>query len=166
METMENMDAFWKYVEKMTEGIIFAMLTDEIIFEKWPLAPREKEDFREKEHKLLDVRVFNEKKEIRMFRGDIGRKLQGRVQDDEKEAADTIDFFDEEQYLDIDSVRSKELFRIKGKVAATGGGCYRLPLEGYADAKIKIRNYLEYYKPTGQAYIKDWRLVRLFQEGR
>lgn len=163
---IETIEAFWQKAEAMTEGFLFAMLTDEIVCESWPLLPEEKEHFREKEEKLLDIRIFNEKKELRMFRGNIGREFFGRMLEDEKENLDETEYFDEEQYLDIDVKRSAGLFCREGKVKATGGGCYRLPLAGFEDAKVELRNYLGYYEETGQAYVKDWRLVKLFQEER
>ena len=184
MEKIETMETFWTRAEGMSEGFLFAMLTDEIVFERWPLAPDEKKAFPEKEGKLLDIRIFNEERELRMFRGDIGGRLRGRMQEetgrtsdtgedchmeqafDTGEDSDTLEYFDEEQYLDIDSACSRELFAREGKVQATGGGRYRLPLAGFENAKIKIRNYLGYYEETGQAYVRDWRLVSLFQEER
>lgn len=165
MEMIETMEAFRALAQEMSEGFLFAMLTDEIVFERWPLEPEEKKSFWEKEGKLLDIRIFNEKKELRMFRGDIGRAFSGRLLEDDGEVLEaSSEYYDEEQYLDIDSKRSAGLFAREGKVRATGGGCYRLPLSGFENAKVRLRNYLGYYEKTGQAYVKDWRLVKLFQE--
>lgn len=163
---IETPEAFWQQAETMKGGVVFAMLTDEIVCESWPLPSEEKTGFREKEKKLLDIRIFNEGKELRMFRGNIGREFLGRMREDDGESMDEAECFDEEQYLDIDTVQSEKLFSGEGKVKATGGGCYRLPLSGYKEVKVKIRNYLGYYEETGQAYVKDWRLVKLFQEER
>ena len=163
---IETIEAFWQQAGAMEEGFLFAMLTDEIVWERWPLSLEEKEAFRKKEGKLLDIRIFNEEKELRMFRGDIGRKFLGRILEDKKDSLDEAECFDEEQYLDIDAKRSESLFFKEGKVKATGGGCYHLPLKRFENAKIKVRNYLGYYEETGQAYVKDWRLVELFQEER
>ncbi len=166
MEKIQTMEKFWLYAAAMKDGFLFAMLTDEIIWKCWPLAEKEKKDFQEKERNLLDIRIFNEKKELHMFRSDVGRAFQGRLLEDAKENFDGQDYFDEEQYLDIDTKRSQELFEKEQKVYATRGGCYSLPLSAFEDAKIQIRNYLGYYEQSGQAYVKDWRLTGLFQEGR
>lgn len=164
MGKIESMEQFWEYACEMKEGFCFAMLTDEIFWESWPLSPERQKAFRKKEWKLLDIRIFNSEKEMRMFRGDIGRKLQGRSIDDNGKALTPEDYFDEEQYLDIDSKRSGDLFLKGQKVMATGGGCYHLPLAVFENAKVSIRNYLGYYEETGQAYVRDWRLMNLFQE--
>lgn len=165
MEKIETMEQFWSCADEIESGFIFAMMTDEILWENWPLEPKERKLFHEKEGKLLDVRVFNSKGEVRISRGDIGRGFQGRSRDDEKDKPDAQDYFDEVQYLDIDDTKSESLFAREGKVQATGGGQYHLPLSGFKNAKIRIRNYLGYYEETGQAYVKDWRLKDLFQEG-
>ncbi len=164
MEKIETMEQFWQCADTMAEGFLFAMFTDEIVWESWPLTSEKRENFRKKEGKLLDVRIFNKEKEVRMFRGDIGRKLQGRSIDDGKDILKQQEYFDEEQYLDIDDKRSEEVFAREKKVVATGGGCYSLPLPGFVDAKVRLRNYLGYYEETGQVYVRDWRLMGLFQE--
>lgn len=165
MERIETMEQFWSCADEI-EGFCFAMLTDEILWESWPLGPEKRKEFHKKEEKLLDVRIFNTEKEVRLCRGDIGRELQGRVIDDSKNKPDSEEYFDEEQYLDIDSKRSGDLFAAEQKVLATGGGCYHLPMAKFENAKVSIRNYLGYYEKTGQAYVKDWRLMDLFQEKR
>ncbi len=170
-EKIETMDAFWQLAERMEQGFVFAMFTDGIVFERWPFWEEGKstarealERFRTKEEKLLDIRLFNREKELRMFRGNIGGTFLGRVLEDEPGLFDEAVYFDEEQYLDIDTKRSETLFAGEGKVRATGGGIYRLPLKRFENAKVKVRNYLGYYENTGQAYVKDWRLVELIQE--
>lgn len=165
MEKIETMEQFWLRADEIDKGFIFAMLTDEILWENWPLNPEGKKLFQEKEGKLLDVRVYNSKREVRVSRSDIGREFRGRSLNDEKDVPDKQDYFDEVQYLDIDDTASEMLFASEGKVQATGGGRYPLPLPGFKNAKIRIRNYLGYYEETGQAYVKDWRLKDLFQEG-
>lgn len=164
MNKVETMEQFWAYADKMEDGFCFAMLTDDILWEKWPVSAERKKELREKEGRLLDIRIFNTGKELRMFRGDIGRDFQGRSIDDGERAPSIEEYFDEEQYLDIDSKRSGELFAKEQKVLATGGGSYPLPIAGFENAKIRIRNYLGYYEETGQAYVKDWRLMDVFQE--
>lgn len=142
-------------------GYFFAMYTDAIIFEKWPLTEEQKEAFEIRKNRLLEARIFDEEKEWRLLRGDIGKEMfiLRSLED-----AENMDYYDEEQYLDIDEKRSKELFEKEHKVRATGGGIYTLPFPDYRNVKIKIRNYIDYYKETGQAYIRDWRMADLFKE--
>lgn len=165
MEKIETMEQFWLCADEVERGFIFAMLTDEILWESWPLRPEGRKSFQDKGGKLLDVRVYNSEREVRVSRSDIGREFCGRSLNDEREAPDKQDYFDEVQFLDIDDKESEELFASEGKVQATGGGRYPLPLQGFKNAKIRIRNYLGYYEETGQAYVRDWRLKDLFQEG-
>lgn len=165
MEKIETMEQFWSCADEIERGFIFAMLTDEVLWESWPLRPEGRKLFQDKEGKLLDAHVYNSKREVRIFRSDVGREFRGRSLNDEKEAPDKQDYFDEVQYLDIDDKESEKLFASEGTVQATGGGKYHLPLPGFRNAKIRIRNYLGYYEQTGQAYVRDWRLKDLFQEG-
>ncbi len=164
MERIETMEQFWMQGETVEDGFLFAMFTDEIVWESWPLEPERRESLRQKEKNLLDIRIFNSAKELRMFRGDVGRDFRGRMAEDTEAALEEQDYFDEEQYLDIDGKCSEELFGQNHMVQATGGGRYSLPLPGFENAKIRIRNYLGYYEESGQAYVKDWRLAGLFQE--
>lgn len=166
MDKIETMDKFWAQAAQVTEGFLLAMLTDEIIWKRWPLEGEDLKDIRQKEGKILDIRIFDDQRELHMARGDVGRRMQGRIADDTAGNLEEQDYFDEEQYLDIDTKRSGEHFRQEGKVRATGGGWYELPLSGMEDAKVRIRNYLGYYEDSGQAYVKDWRMAGIFQEKR
>ncbi|MCM1101237.1 MAG: CRISPR-associated protein Csx19 [Clostridium sp.] len=177
-ERIGSMEQFWQLAETMEQGFLFAMLTDEVVLERWPLSEEGKKNFRAGERKLLDIRIFNQERELRMFRGNVGGAFRGRALEDGTDARGgrrrsaecrneefrDEEFWDEEQYLDIDTERSETLFAREGMVQTAGGGRYRLPLEGFVNAKIRIRNYLDYYEETGQAYVKDWRLTDLFQE--
>ena len=165
MEKIGTMEQFWLWADEIERGFVFAMLTDEILWERWPLESDRRKLFQEKEEKLLDIRVYNREREVRVSRSDIGRKFLGRNLNDGKESSEWQDYFDEEQFLDIDDERSKELFAVEGKVQATGGGRYPLPLPDFRNAKVLIRNYVGYYEESGQAYVKDWRLSDLFKEG-
>lgn len=147
---------FLEEIKNMTDGFIFAMFTDEIWLEKLPLKDKEK-DFEEKEYLLLEARAFNQSSEIKLFRTDIGRDFQMRIRDDSQE------YFPEEQYLDIADIHLQENFEVSHMVRAKGGGRYHLPIADYKNAKIKIHNYIDYYKETGQAYICDWRLAGIGQ---
>lgn len=90
---MCDVKRFLNAVKSMTDPFLFAMFTDEIWFENWPLSEERKKEFCEKESLLLEARVFNKEKEIKLFRTDIGKVFRMRERDDSKE------YFEEEQYL-------------------------------------------------------------------
>lgn len=161
---MQAVERFLKGAEEMESGYLFAMFTDRIVFEEWPLTEEMHALFRDGEEKLLEARIFTETAEHKLFRGDIGRVFGApRVIDDRLVQKA---YFDEEQYLDIDEKRSEQEFAARQYVRATGGGAYHLPISDYRNVKIRIRNYIDYYEETGQAYISDWRLLGIYNEKR
>lgn len=166
-------------------GYIMAMMTD-----KFDLQYIEKEKFCRKDlfDKALEIRIFNESGEIKWFRSSIDKPLQKRKKLDSSEwtiFADSDNYWDERQYLDIDDKKcnsdvkeinkeeeqhgntdSVKSFTEKYIVTAMGGGRYPLPIkavegkkEWYKDLQIIIRNYLGYEKDTMQLFVSDWRLV-------
>ena len=158
------MSTFNDFESKVSElqienACVFAMLTDEIIFDNWPVPVNE--------DKLLDIRVFNRNKEVRMFRTSIGKAFSNiRVADDADEKYK--DHIDEWQILDIDTEASKEA---KDKVISTGGGRYTLPkvenvcaMDKSNKPAVKIVKYIAYTE-FGQAYIYDWRLAGIEMRG-
>ena len=156
-------------------GYMIVALTDTFQIYKWdgeeiPAIPEEK---------MLEIRVFDIDKELKLFRSDIGKELKGWIiRDKEKEPGGKIvserssldtgtDYskiydgqFDENQYLDIDLSKGAR----DGIVTATGGGKYRVPLSKLENALLKIRYYLGREEESGQARIADWRMV-CFMEG-
>ena len=150
-------DFLIKAKEEMPEGWIIAALTDEYIVDRWPLAS---DVLVGKDSKVLEIRVFGRKGELKTGRSDIGKDFSFREIYDEGEKKDERDHYDEIQYLDIDD---KVGVDDEGKVTATGGGKYKLPLAVIKDAKIRIRYYLGKYEETGQAKIEDWRVVELME---
>lgn len=121
--------------------------------------------------KLLELRVFNEEREYRAFRDNLGEAgfLQ-RIAEDSKIEEDKR--FDELHYLDYDEVRTKEA-RMKANaqsnaepnaVLTTGGG--KFYLEGIAaKRKVLVRTYLKADSTTGLEYAFDWRVVGYRDEG-
>ncbi len=102
------------------------------------------------EEKVLDLRAFNSDREVHLFRGCIGESFQMRIADDSlMSAVEKEGIIDEAHYLETDTerfgrnVNSANLLDFEGAEKFT---------------KISIRNYLGYYE-TGQAYVKDWRVV-------
>lgn len=155
-EQKEFYEAYDWYRDSVKDGYIFIMTTEEIDFCKVGDEKIPKEKLFEKG---LEIRIFNEDREAKWFRTGIRKHFAFReIQDDEKAEKDNLLWWDESQYLDIDEKETKKSGR-KGEVCATGGGIYRLPLEVYTNAKIRIRNYLEEDRDTGELYVKDWRMV-------
>lgn len=148
-----SLDMFLKRAMKI-QGYMIASLTDQYVVDEWPSTEKifVEESCREDlNKKLLELRIFNKQQEMKAFRSDVSKEFLFR----EKTDVDADDYFDEWQYLDIDSTKE-----VSGqKVTATGGGVYKLPLGSKVDAKICIRYYLGRYSETGQAIIQDWRCV-------
>ena len=147
----------WTEETKQMKGYVLAELTDRYIVDKWPLekTPKLLENHRSK---VLEIRVFNKEREVKLFRGDIGREFRMRTLD---EKGENVEYYDEEQFLDIDTKRSAKLFNDTYEVYATGGGRYHLPLTSMKDAKIVVRYHFGKYEDSGQARIEDWRAVEL-----
>lgn len=141
---------------------IFFMTTEEIGFY---IADRQKIDCRELYERGLEIRIFDEKSEEKWFRASIEKEFKYRKITDEKKESDSSNLYqwDEEQYLDIDEKRTEKARQEgsieNGKVFATGGGEYNLPIENYKNQKLKIRNYLGEDTETGALFVKDWRMV-------
>lgn len=106
-------------------------------------------------NRLLEVRVFDNTKELRMYRDYIGSEFENiKLVSDEnmiREGA-VMDYYDDFQYLDVKKYDGE-------MVTATGGGTYRFPIEVSADSRVQIRNYVS-YDEHGQAGIIAWRLVK------
>lgn len=155
----------WKKKIEVEKGYAILLFTDRFQVDEWPLS-KENEDGLEKDFddKLLDMRVFCEEMESRIFRGDAGSDFFSRTAIDAGR-----DFYDDEQFLDIDETLSEKGENGFWKIRATGGGSYCLPVKAFVNtkglladsiqnAKIRLRNYIDYDEKSGQAYIRDWRL--------
>lgn len=157
-------EEFASLAEEIKAGYISASLTDEFILDTWPMSACTLED---KENKILEIRIFNKEQELKIFRSDVFQdnyKVRMIRVCDEKDMEKDRDFFDQNQYLDIDTKRSTSSFKENGMVYATGGGKYHLPIPSMKDAVVRIRYYYA-QSPAGQARIKDWRLVDLVSCG-
>lgn len=147
-------------LSSISGGYAVMMFTDRFEVDIWPLAEQNEERLeKEMSQKLLDMRVFCESAEYRIFRSFVGAEFVAAYSRDEGQ-----EYYDDEQYLDIDEKESAKTFGQAQMVRAMGGGYYRLPLESYRRMKVRIRNYVAYDEASGQAYIKGWRLVGFFQE--
>lgn len=159
--------SFWEeFINKIAgirDGYIVLSLTDEYMVESW--TERTKNNMllqlNEKMKYILEVRVFNELQEIKCFRTDISKEF--RIREIIEAEWSEWDSFDEEQLLDIDRKASIELFAEKHMVQSIGGGQYGYPLVELPMEEqhviVRIRYYLDKYEATGQARVKDWRLV-------
>lgn len=144
---------------QIENACVFAMLTDAIIFDNWPVEITE--------GKLLDIRVFNTDKEAHMFRTSIDKAFFDiRIADDTQKQNE--DRMVEWQILDIDTKVSRDP---SNKVTSTGGGKYTLPriegisiMDGSDKPALKIVKYIAYTE-SGQAYIYDWRLAGIEMRG-
>ena len=157
--------ADWKeYSSKIDikNGYAVIMFTDCFEIAEYPITDSETAEKLDKGFgtKLIDIRIFDAEKEYRVFRGDVSSKnFFFRKLDDL--CSETM--CDDEQFLDIDVVRTTEDYINSSKVRAVGGGFYKMPLKNIQnsnlnDIKIHIRNYV-HYDEYGQAYIKDWRIT-------
>ena len=109
-------------------------------------------------NKLLELRVFDKNKEWKLFRSDIGKDFSYRCQKEDNNKEEGVDYFDEVQLLDIDITKSS-----KGKkmMCTAAGGKYNLPkdISDLDRAAIIVRHYFGVDNESGQAFIRDYRLV-------
>lgn len=139
---------------------IEAELTDEYLIDRWTgQGGKTIEHLIDNQNKLLELRLFNEKEEHRYSRFQLGDDFVVRTINDD----DVSEYLDEEMVLDIDTAASAE--HKGGKVVMSTGGRYDCPLEKISNATIVIRYYLDRYEKTGQAYVRDWRMVEI-KEGK
>ena len=150
---MSNYCNFWKAAEDM-QGYFIAALTDELRVGVWPMADA---DYELNEEKVIEIRVFNDQKEIKIFRTDIGKEFSKVRIIDDNDLPEGMEFFSQDQYLDIDTNRSGN---VPGYVKTTGGGRYFLPIRRYSDeTKVTINYYVTKDRDSGLAKVTDWRVV-------
>ena len=106
---------------------------------------------------MLELRVFDNKKEWKLFRSDLGKDFYIRCEDD-NDKKEGEDYFDEVQLLDIDRSWSSKDSR---EMYTTAGGKYNLPkdISDLDRATIRVRHYFGVDNESGQAFIRDYRLV-------
>lgn len=128
---------------KLENKIIFAIWTDRADF------LLDVDDLQE--NKLLELRAFDENSEYRIYRSTVDTDFYERYVEDSN-------YFDTEQFMDIDSTANK------GNTRKTiGGGSFHLPPMYESATKIVIRNYIK-YDDDGIASVYDWRIVRLKED--
>lgn len=171
-------DRLGNILNNETRRYIYAAFTDKVILKHW--LGHDWQQTAEEEgfvfDNMLECRIFNEECEYRLARTALGEEWRRRIKIDEKtnETQDDKDYFDEQQYFDIDDTKhgageydANEMISncTETAVFATGGGRYFIPvsLSETKNVMLKIRNYINYYEETGQAYVEDWRLVNIGQ---
>ena len=102
----------------------------------------------------LEIRLFNERGELKAVRANIGKDFVWRYISDEDVTKDCV--YDEVQYLDAAKNDSTEYTSI-------GGGCYEMPEAGFEC--VVIRHYGEYDTKSGMFSLKDFRIVKLLRKG-
>lgn len=134
-----------------------AQYTDKFTVGNWDI------DSNIDEEKLLELRIFDKDKEWKLFRSDLGREFLWRRRDekdqDGSKCIEGEDYFDELQLLDIDTKRSPKAST--GVKYTTAGGSYYLPVNlcNLDRAAVRVRHYFGVEEDSGQAFIKDYRLV-------
>ena len=141
------------YFLNATDSIFFVVqYTDKFDIDIW------NENIIENTNKLLELRIFNKNKEWKLFRSDIGKDFSYRLQGEDDNKKEGVDYFDEIQLLDIDTKRSSKDSR---QIYTTAGGRYNLPkdISDLDRAAIRVRHYFGVDNESGQAFIRDYRLV-------
>ena len=108
---------FEQSIDSVDNGYIFIMTTEKIDFYKASKEVYESEAEIEKLFRQgLEIRAFDEKSEWKWFRTGIDKEYSfRRVTDDDETEKDTLHWWNESQYLDIDTDRTKKE-REKGNV--------------------------------------------------
>ena len=164
----EVLDELFKKAESLDKGYIIALFTDEIYINDWNTDNRKtvKTKIQKRKDSLLELRVFDANREIKIFRSDISvdSKISMRVIDDNNSEYD--DHYDENQFLDIDTTNISDSEGM-WNVHATGGGKYYLPksVGNIKEIVLKVRHYISRYPSSGKAYVSDWRCVGFEKEG-
>lgn len=157
---MNRFQEFTLLLNDIEDAYICAMTTDTFTLDVWPSFASELKDL---EETALEIRVFNNDLEIKIFRSDISKEFRLRkIYPDDEKSGRYSEYIEENQYLDIDTVRSNS-FKEDKRVFTTTGGSYKLPYETMVDAKMRVRYYLE-KSENGKAIIYDWRLVDIVKE--
>lgn len=135
---------------KDMNGYVIAAYTDAYVIDDW------NPDMKINEKKLLDLRVFSEKKEVRLFRSSIGKGFHLSVLKDDE----NTEHYDQVQILDIaEAVMDEEAGKVK--IDTISSGSYYMPasIDGMKNPGIRIRYYFGKYPGSERAYIKNWRCV-------
>ena len=110
---------------------------------------------------MLELRVFNSDREVLFFRSMLDEKIQWRVTDDTE--LEELDFFDSEQFIDINEEKSVYFADEKMmSLFTTVGGKYMLPIDQGQNA-VRIRKYISYDK-NGMAHVEDQRVVSFMKK--
>ena len=145
-----------KKAKEITGGYLVAAFVDAYWVDIWSEDVMEKLSL--KLEQLLELRIFNKEREIKLIRSDISKEFLMR---DSSGYENKYDYIDEKQFLDMDTTYGKNR---KKEVYTTGGGKFIFPKEKIEDAYLIVRHYVSKYEESGQARIYDWRLVDIQED--
>lgn len=135
-----------------------AVLTDQVLCGIWQgdLQFECQEGQANLEDKLLELRVFSEQEEFRVWRQYRGEEFRTRYINDSE---NRMPFMDEVHMLDQNSTLTKDQGNGYTRFVTTGGGVYYLP-GGNSTCRVKVRTYFSESEETNGIQIpKDWRIV-------
>jgi len=112
---------------------------------------------------LLELRIFNDEKEFKAVRTQIGKAFKWRIAHEKDVEKDLYDY--ETQLLDIDSTKicEKKFDGINMTFTAAGGGEYIIPAQPDFDS-VELVNYIK-YDEYGNMQFVDFRIKRFFKGG-
>ena len=112
--------------------------------------------------KLLEVRAFDKNSEFRAYRDVVSAGFKTRSNQDDVKDIKYDGYYDQAQYLDIDTkiVVDKDNPRIK---ATIGGGAFTMPSDVQNRELLVVRYYYR-FNDNGIARICDWRLLDFTDE--
>lgn len=164
----EKLVDFFKKAESADNGNVIALFTDEIYIDDWNSGNRDtvKTKIQDRKDSLLELRVFDENREVKLFRADISTGSEIGLRVIENDNSGYEDYYDENQFLDIDTTNISDS-DVMWNIYSTGGGHYYLPksVGDIGELTLKVRHYISKYPHSGKAYVSDWRCVGFEKEG-
>ena len=134
-------------------GFISYIATDDCWIKRWPLT--NSFDWEAVLDKIIEIRIFNENEELKIYRNTVDRKFYLRHICDKKCTDKSIayvyydEYFDESQYINL-------------KHEGQGSAQYSIEKdkrESGEEAMLTVRYYFGKDPRTSRAFVKDWRAV-------
>jgi len=139
-----------RMVKEIDNGLYIAMYTDR--FESGKI----KDECRFEDKYALEIRIFNEDKEVLLSRSSISEDFIWRYISDDKNLSNES-YYVRYHVIDMNEPLSKDYLKNGNlSITSTGGGHYSLPItEG--TKRIKMITYID-YDENGMAYAADNRV--------